>query len=113
MTARRLFPYVATLLALAVVAVIFVLRPTPFIGLTGTELASSLSDRLSGEPASGCEKTGEDAWRCTAPAPAGGAERDYEITINGFGCWTATPAGGRVQVGTPATLTGCVTFFDH
>ena len=34
MSARRLFPYVATFVALLVVGAIFVIRPTPFIGVT-------------------------------------------------------------------------------
>lgn len=110
-TGRRLFPYIATFFALLVAGTIFVLRPTPFIGVTGSELAVSLDGRLAAA-VTGCEEVGEDAWRCTAGAPGGG-ERDYDITINGFGCWTATPARGDAEVGTPATLTGCVTFFDH
>jgi hypothetical protein len=113
-TRRRLFPYVATFLALLVVAVIFVLRPTPFIGVTGSELASSLNGQLATATVAGCDETGEDAWRCSATAGGSGAgDRDYEVTINGFGCWTATPAAGAPRVGTPATLTGCVTFLDH
>jgi hypothetical protein len=112
-TRRRLFPYVATFFALLVVAVIFFLRPTPFIGVTGSELASSLNGELAAATAAGCDETGEDAWRCSATADGGGGERDYEVTINGFGCWTATPATGAARVGTPATLTGCITFLDH
>jgi hypothetical protein len=110
-TGRRLFPYVATFLALAVAATIFVLRPTPFIGLTASELASSLDGELAA-PVASCENVGEDAWRCSTAA-AGGRGLAFDVTTNGFGCWTATPAGGEAEIGTPATLTGCVTFFDH
>jgi hypothetical protein len=112
-TRRRLFPYVATFLVLLVVAVIFVLRPTPFIGVTGSELAGSLDDAVATATVTGCEETGEDAWRCSATAAGAGGDRDYDVTINGFGCWTATPAAEEARVATPATLTGCVTFFDH
>ena len=110
---RRLFPYVATLLALGVAAVIFVLRPTPFIGVTGAELASSLNGELAAVTVSGCEEVGTDAWRCPAATPAGDRELDLDVTVHGFGCWTATPRGGEPRLATPATLNGCVTFFDH
>jgi hypothetical protein len=109
---RRLFPYVATLGVLLVVATIFLLRPTPFIGVTGPELATSLSGELGAVTATGCEEAGEDAWRCSTTAAADGGPA-YDVTINGFGCWTARPAGGEPKLATSATLTGCVTFFDH
>jgi hypothetical protein len=112
-SARRLFPYIATFLALAVAATIFLLRPTPFIGVTGSELASSLNGELAGVTARSCEEVGEEAWRCSAATAAGDRKLALDITINGFGCWTATPQGGEPQLATPATLNGCVTFFDH
>jgi hypothetical protein len=112
-TGRRLFPYLATFLALLVAGTIFVLRPTPFIGVTGSELAASLDGELGGAAVTDCEEVGEDAWRCTAATPAGDGELAFDVTTNGFGCWTAKPAGGEPRLATPATQTGCVTFFDH
>ena len=108
---RRAFPYIATLLVVGVIAAVFVLRPTPFIGVTSASMASSLAKKLPAAAEVGCEEAGEDAWTCAA-AGAGASDRSYEVSINGFGCWTAPPAG-RAQIGTPPTLTGCITVFDH
>jgi len=111
-SARRLFPYVATLVAILVVATIFVLRPSPFIGVTGDAMAASLEDDLPAAVTTSCAEAGEGAWSCAASGPGSG-ERTYEVTVNGFGCWTASPAGGAPRVGTPATITGCITLMDH
>jgi hypothetical protein len=110
-SARRLFPYVATFVALLVVATIFVIRPTPFIGVTPGAMASSLGDSAAAGPVS-CEESGEDEWSCDAGTATGGA-RSFDVTVNGFGCWTATPQGSGPEIGTPATITGCITVFDH
>lgn len=112
MSARRLFPYVATFVALLVVGAIFVIRPTPFIGVTPGAMASSLGGSVSARGPVSCTEAGEDEWSCDAGAK-GAAARSFDVTVNGFGCWTATPEGGTPQVGTPATITGCITVFDH
>ena len=59
MSARRLFPYVATLVAILVVATIFVLRPSPFIGVTGDAMAASLEDDLPAAVTTSCAEAGE------------------------------------------------------
>lgn len=110
---RRAFPYLATLLVVLVLAGIFVLRPSPFIGVTAAALADSLREKVPSASTIGCDETGEDEWRCETGSSSGGGDRTYEIDVNGFGCWTATPAGGVAEVGTPATLTGCITLLDH
>jgi len=108
---RRAFPYIATLLVVGVLAGVFILRPTPFIGVTAGAMESSLSEKVPEAATVTCEEDGEDAWNCSSTGTVGGS-RSYEVTVNGFGCWTATPAGGA-QIGTPPTLTGCITVFDH
>jgi hypothetical protein len=112
MSARRLFPYVATLVLVLGLAAVFVLRPSPFIGVTGGAIAASLGDSLPAAATASCKEAGEDEWTCDVSSPAGPA-RTYDVTVNGFGCWTATPAGGTAEIGTPATITGCITVFDH
>ena len=109
---RRAFPYIATLLVVGVLAGVFVLRPTPFIGVTAGSMAASLGGKLTAEPI-GCTDEGDDAWSCSATGATPAQDRDYDVTVNGFGCWTATPAGGEAEVGIPATITGCITVFDH
>ena len=109
---RRAFPYVATLIVLLIVAGIFLLRPTPFIGVTDDAMAASLKGTVPGAAVS-CDEAGEDEWTCKTTAPGANQDRTYDVTINGFGCWTATPAGGTPEVGTPATLSGCITILDH
>lgn len=110
---RRAFPYIATLLVVGILAAVFVLRPTPFIGVTAGSMSSSLGDKLTTAAAIDCTEEGDDAWSCSASGDAPAQDRDYDVTVNGFGCWTATPAGGEAEVGTPATLTGCITVFNH
>lgn len=110
---RRAFPYIATLLLVALLAAVFALRPTPFIGVTADSMAASLDDKVPAADTISCTERGEDEWRCSAAPATREGDRDYDVTVNGFGCWTATPAGGMPEIGTPATLTGCVTVFDH
>ena len=112
MSARRLFPYVATFVALLVVGAIFVIRPTPFIGVTPGAMASSLGGSVNAGGPVSCREAGEDEWSCDAGA-TGTAARSFDVTVNGFGCWTATPQGGRPVIGTQATITGCITVFDN
>jgi hypothetical protein len=110
---RRAFPYIATFLVVGILAAIFVLRPTPFIGVTAESLAAAFAGKLTAARAVVCTARRDDEWSCSATGATAAQDRDYEVTINGFGCWTATPAAGRAEVGTPATLTGCITVFDH
>lgn len=112
MSVRRLFPYVATLVLMLIVAAVFVLRPSPFIGVSAEALAASLEDDLPAAVTASCAEAGEGGWRCDATGPGSG-DRTYDVTVNGFGCWTATPTGGAPRVGTPATITGCITLIDH
>lgn len=112
MSARRLFPYLATLVVVLIVAAVFVLRPSPFIGVTGDAMAASLEDGLPAAVTASCAEAGEDGWSCDATGPGSG-DRSYVVTVNGFGCWTASPEGGAPRVGTPATITGCITLMDH
>lgn len=110
---RRAFPYIATLIVVGILAAVFALRPTPFIGVTADSMAASLGDKVPAADDISCSEQGEDEWRCSAAGATPDQDRDYDVTVNGFGCWTATPAGGTAEVGTPATLTGCITVFDH
>ena len=110
---RRAFPYIATFVVVGILAAVFVLRPTPFIGVTAGSMASSLGGELPAAGMIDCTDRGEDEWSCATSGPTAGQGRDYDVTVNGFGCWTATPASGEAEVGTPATLTGCITVFDH
>jgi hypothetical protein len=112
---RRVFPYLATLVVLLVVFGIFVLRPTPFIGLTPEAMSDSFDRQLSRGTA-GCEKVEDGQWSCkvTQTASSGaGPSRDYDVEINDFGCWTAEPTEERPALGTPSGLSGCVTLVDH
>jgi len=111
-SAGRLFRYFATLVAILIVAAVFVLRPSPFIGVSGNAMATSLEGDLPAAVTASCAEAGDDAWSCDASGPGGG-DRSYDVTVNGFGCWTASPAGGAPHVGTPATMTGCITLMDH
>ncbi len=113
MSARRLFPYLATLLVVLFLAGVFVLRPTPFIGVTADAMAGSLDDEIGTATTTNCEEAGEDAWSCVTAGDSAGRPRTYDVTVNGFGCWTAEPSGDVPEVGTPPTLTGCITLFDH
>jgi len=112
-SARRLFPYVATLIVVLFLAGVFALRPTPFIGVSADAMANSLDDASGAATVMSCEEAGEDAWRCLAAGDVAGRPRAYDVTVNGFGCWTAEPTGGVAEVGTPPTLTGCITLLDH
>ena len=109
---RRAFPYVATLIVLLIVAGIFLLRPTPFIGVTSDAMAASLKGAAPIASVE-CDEAAENEWTCDTTAAGPGQDRSYDVTINGFGCWTATPAAGSPEVGTPATLSGCITILDH
>jgi hypothetical protein len=110
---RRAFPYIATALLVTLLAGVFVLRPTPFIGVTADSMAASLRGKVPAAASIDCSESGEDAWSCDVAGPTRALDRSYEITVNGFGCWTATPVGEIATVATPATLTGCITVFDH
>ena len=110
---RRAFPYIATLFAVLILAGAFVLRPTPFLGVTAGAMADSLRGKLPAAATASCSETGDGEWSCKTADSSGGDDRIYEITVNGFGCWTATPADGAPEIGTPATLTGCITLLDH
>jgi len=110
-SARRLFPYLATITVLLIVAVIFVLRPTPFIGANPGAVAASLEGGLPPPATASCERSGEDRWSCATTQPGG--DRGYDLDLNGFGCWTAAPTGGAPRIGTPATISGCITLADH
>ena len=104
---RRLFPYLATLVVLLILAGVFFLRPTPFIGVTAAAMTRSLEGEVPAGESVSCEEAGEDAWSCTS------AGTGYDVTVNGFGCWTAEPSSEVAQVAIPATLTGCITLRDH
>jgi hypothetical protein len=110
---RRLFPYLATLVFVLLLAAVLFLRPTPFLGVTADAMASSLQGKVPAASTVSCDEDGEDAWTCESTGSGGGATSTYDITVNGFGCWTAQPAGEVAQIGTPATLTGCITLLDH
>lgn len=110
---RRAFPYIATAVVVALLAGVFVLRPTPFIGVTADSLAASLQGKVPTATTIDCTERGEDQWSCDAVGRTSAAERSYDVTVNGFGCWTATPVGGVAAVATPPTLTGCISVFDH
>ena len=115
MSFRRIFPYLATLLVVVGLFGAFAFRPTPFIGLTAQAMADSFDRRL-GPGASECEKVADGQWSCTLTKPTGydgEPTLDYDVEINDFGCWTATPASSVPELGTPRELTGCVTLFDH
>lgn len=114
MSFRRVFPYFATLAIVLGIALVFALRPTPFIGTTPDAVASSFSRGAGGavETAT-CEETGDETWTCTSSNHSGGQVREFDLEINGFGCWTATPTSGRSQIGIPSTLSGCITLWDH
>jgi len=104
---RRIFPYLATLIVVLGVAAVFAFRPTPFIGLTPEAVTSSLDDELGNGVTASCEEVSDGEWTC---ASDGGG---FGLEINDFGCWTATPEGRKPRVGTPSTLSGCVTVWDH
>ena len=115
MSFRRVFPYFATLVVMLVVFAIFVLRPTPFIGLTPEAMADSFGRQLS-QGTADCEKVADGQWRCKVTQPASygsGRSREYDVEINGFGCWTAEPTQEQPALGTPSGLSGCVTLVDH
>ena len=111
---RRLFPYVATLVVVGGLGLVFALRPTPFIGLTPEAVASSLDGKL-GAVESECEEVGDSEWTCTRTDPERGAGygTSFDLEINGFGCWSASPRNGTPTVGVPTEVTGCVTVWDH
>jgi hypothetical protein len=104
---RRVFPYAATVIVVLGIAAVFAFRPTPFIGLTPDAVASSLAGALAGNTEPSCEETGDGRWSCR------GAGGGFDLEINDFGCWTATPTSDRPRVGTPSTVSGCVTLWDH
>jgi len=103
---RRVFPYVATLIVVVGLFGVFAFRPTPFIGLTPEAMANSLDSQLGGAAPS-CEEVADKQWDCTAGA------QEFDLEINAFGCWTAEPRSDRPAVGTPSTISGCVTIWDH
>lgn len=106
MSLRRIFPYLATLILVLGLAAVFAFRPTPFIGLTPDAVARSLGDELDRDDTA-CEEGGEGQWSCS------GGGGDFDLEINDFGCWTATPSSGQPRIGTPSTTSGCVTIWDH
>jgi hypothetical protein len=110
---RRAFPYLATLFVVLGLFAVFALRPTPFIGLTPEAMADSL-DRQLPATSSECEEVGDGRWSCAAKrGDEAGPTIDFDVEINAFGCWTAVPHAGRPAVGTPSTISGCVTLQDH
>ena len=115
MSFRRVFPYFATLAVMLVVFGIFVLRPTPFIGLTPEAMADSFDRQLS-QGTAGCEEVADGQWRCSvaqSASSAAGPPHEYDVEINDFGCWTAEPTQEQPALGTPSNLSGCVTLLDH
>ena len=103
---RKAFPYVATLIVVLGLFAAFAFRPTPFIGLTPDAVANSLNAQLGGE-APTCREVADKQWNCTFGA------QELDLEINSFGCWTAQPKSGRPEVGTPSTISGCVTLWDQ
>jgi hypothetical protein len=97
---------VATLVVVTGLFGVFAFRPTPFIGLTPEAVANSLDSQLGGEPPS-CEEVADKQWDCTT------GTQQLDLEINAFGCWAAEPKANRPAVGTPSTLSGCVTLWDH
>lgn len=106
MSFRRAFPYIATFVVVLGIAIAFAMRPTPFIGLTPEAVASSLDSQLGGA-APDCEELTDEQWRCRS------GSQGFDLEINGFGCWTAVPQADRPAVGTPSTISGCVSVWDH
>ena len=111
MSFRRIFPYIATLLLVVGLFGAFAFRPTPFIGVTPEALSDSINGVITfGDPQ--CEEISDGIWQCEVETGSVD-KRSYDVEINDFGCWTATPAGSVPELGTPRELTGCVTLFDH
>lgn len=93
----------------------FALRPTPIVGVDGESLAASTGAPVNEINAVPCDDQGDDVWLCTYPGsaePASGDPRPttYEVTIDGWGCWSIGGIRGSVE---PPAMTGCVTLMDH
>lgn len=111
MSFRAVFPYFATLVVVGLLFAVFAFRPTPFIGVTPEALSDSINGVITfGDPE--CEEISDGIWRCEVETGSVD-KRSYDVEINDFGCWTATPKSADPELGTPRELAGCVTLFNH
>ena len=100
--ALKVLLVVAPLVALA----LFAYRPTPVVGVDGSSLAFSVGSGWSSDQCAAVE----DRWNCEIDLdPGSGAIVYYKVTVDGVGCWEATPA--RASRG--KRTTGCISLLDH
>jgi hypothetical protein len=97
---------------------LFVLRPTPIVGVDGESLAASTGSTVNEINSVPCKQEGgedDDKWMCTYPGvpdpePGDPGPTTYEVTIDGWGCWNIGGVQGPTD---PPETSGCVTLMNH
>ncbi len=118
----KLLGIVVVVVSLAVIAGL-ALRPGAVIGVSDEALAESIARAQDAEKPGKCRGP-DDARACTGE----GGER-LRVTIDGYGCWDATPdasggvSGGKgrgkaagsdaPEAGSAEKLSGCVNALDY
>jgi len=103
--------YVLAAILLVVVAVAFMARPSPILGIDGSSLAASVNDGSAPVP---CRETAEGTWTCTEMIDGGSSGIDYQVDVGTWGCWTGELLMKEAAPkGTESEVSGCVSIVDH
>lgn len=100
---------------IAVAAIAFCLRPATILGAGPSAVASSVSVKDLQE-FGGARCTRRDGeYACTVPVPknSGAMRVDYRVSLDSFGCWTATAERRVIDGVTADNLDGCITILDY
>jgi hypothetical protein len=101
----------AATLAIIATFAFFAARPSWVLGTSATALEKSVGGGISeGLP---CQHLEDSAWECAGPDPQLFGIASYRVTVDTFGCWSATRIGNAGRYGPIAQLSGCVTIFDY
>jgi hypothetical protein len=103
-------PYLIAIGGSILAIALFMLLPTPLVGVDGRALGYSVSV-LSDDA---CQHGPHDAWICPYFPAGGSGNVSYRVTVNRLGCWTGTRLGhGPVEGDAPREISGCISILDH
>jgi hypothetical protein len=91
---------------------VLVARPTPIVGVDGEALQYSVGGGnllFDSEP---CPHEADGSWTCDVYNSNVSGTVPYRVRVGGLGCWTAVRSG-RIGVGSPKRLSGCLTAWDQ
>lgn len=93
-------------------AVVFVVRPTPVLGVDGASLGRSVDGFLA---TGSCKRLRADGrWECFKTDAGGSGGSTYLVEVDWLGCWDGRRRGRpALEGGTPLRISGCVTLLSH